>query len=156
MNKTNTNNHDFEWLLNDAITMYQLNRKRSAILLLLCAVDALARRSDPDNKKVGERFENFLKSKMRREGRTQIHNIQVPKENKLFTFECLIYKFLRNPFIHEGTKLENQNDYAVCIDWNEIPHGIKVDSKNNKVILGGELVYNILTDAVKDEIKINI
>ena len=156
MNKTNTKYHDFEWLLNDAIAMYQLDRKYSAILLLLCAIDALAKRSNPDNEKVGERFENFLKSKMRREGRPQIHNIHVPKENKLLTFEYLIYKFLRNPIIHEGTKLVIQNDYAVCIDWNEIPHGIKVDSKNNRVLLGGELVFNILADAVTHEINTDI
>lgn len=63
------NNNDLKWILDDAIELYKMNRKYSSILLLLCAVDALAKRNEPDNEKVGERFENFLKKKMRREGR---------------------------------------------------------------------------------------
>ena len=151
----NTKNYDLQWLFKDAVFLYQMNRKDSAILLLLCTVDALARRANPGNVKVGERFEKFLHSKMRRKGRPQIHNIEVPQKNKMYTFEFLIYKFLRNPIIHEGARLEinHQDDYAVCIDWKNIPNGLKVDSKNKKVILGGELVFNILADAVQDEIS---
>ena len=147
--------HDLQWLFEDAIALYQINRKYGAILLLLCAVDALARRADPNTNKVGERFEKFLRSKMRREGRPQIHNIEVPQKGKLYSFEFLIYKFLRNPFVHEGARLEinHQDEYAVCIDWGNIPHGVKVDSGNKKVILSGELVFNILVDAVQDEIN---
>ena len=122
-------------------------------MLLLCGVDALAKYSYPQNEKVGERFEQYLKSHMRREGRAQIHNISVPKVNKTLTFEYIIYKYLRNPFVHEGATLEASSDYAVCIDWSEIPHGLKVDSKNNKVMLGGELVFHILRDAVENGIK---
>ena len=147
--ETNKIVHDLKWLFDDAITLYQMNRKFSAILLLLCAIDALAKRQEPGNKNVGERFENFLRNKMRREGRSQIHNIYVPQKDKLYTFEFLIYKFLRNPIIHEGAQLEldSQDNYTVCIDWDDLPNGVKVDSENNRVILGGELVFNILADA---------
>ena len=150
-----TKHHNSQWLLEDAGALYQMNRKYGAILLLLCAVDALAREADPNNRNVGERFKKFLCSKMRREGRAQIHNIEIPQEGKFYTFENLIYKFLRNPLVHEGARLEtdHQDDYAVCIDWENIPYGLKVDSEDKKVILGGELVFNILEDAVQDEIK---
>ncbi len=87
---------------------------------------------------------------MRREGRPQVHNIFVPKKNKLYSFEYLIYKFIRNPLIHEGSQLKiKEEEYEVCIDWQSLPNGIKVDSENNRVVLGGELVINILTDAVQ-------
>ena len=148
------NNQNFKWLLDDAIELYKMNRKDSAILLLLCAVDALARLDDLHNENVGERFEKFLTKKIRRPGRPQIHNIEVPKKKKLHTFEHIIYKFIRCPFIHEGTQLKAiENDYEVCIDWHTTPHGIKIDQGKNKVILGGELVLNILADAVHSSIQ---
>jgi hypothetical protein len=45
------NNHNLKWLLDDATKLYDMNRKDSSILLLLCAVDALAKLDDPNNKK---------------------------------------------------------------------------------------------------------
>lgn len=146
---------DFSWLLEDAKMLYQLGRKHSAILLLVCAVDALARNNDPTNKNVGERFEAFLKSKMRRPGRAQIHNILVPKSGRPFSFEYIIYKFLRCPLVHEGARLEaaDPTEFAVCLDWETIPHGVKVDNANDRVILGGELVFDLLADAVQHELE---
>jgi hypothetical protein len=74
---------------------------------------------------------------MRRPGRPQIHNIEVPKQKKLYAFEHIIYKFIRCPFVHEGEQLKAlENDYEVCIDWQIIPNGIKIDQEKNKVILG--------------------
>lgn len=143
------NANNLEWLLDDAKMLYKLNRKDSAILLLLCAVDALAKFDDPRNTNVGERFEKFLKKKMRRPERPQVHNIEVPKKKEIHTFEYIIYKFIRCPFVHEGSQLRAiDSEYEVCIDWHTIPNGIKVDTENNKVILGGVLILNILKDAV--------
>jgi len=144
-----------QWLLDDAIELYRLGRKHSAILLLVCAVDALARAAEPKCDKVGERFERFLRSKMRRSGRPQIHNIFVPKSNQLFSFEYILYKFLRCPLVHEGARLEahDPEEFAACLDWETIPHGVKVDSANNCVVLGGELVLDLLSDAVSHELQ---
>ena len=144
-----------QWLLDDATELYRLGRKHSAILLLACAVDALARTAEPECSQVGERFERFLRSKMRRPGRAQVHNIHLPKFDRLFSFEYIIYKFLRCPLVHEGTKLEahDPSEFAVCLDWETIPHGIKVDSANNRVVLGGELVFGLLADAVSHEMQ---
>lgn len=148
-------NADLSWLLEDALFLYHSGKKYGAILLLVCAVDALARQADPTNKKDYERFEKFLRSKMRRTGRTQIHNIHVPKLNQLYSFEYIIYKFLRCPLVHEGSWLEasDPDEFPVCLDWDTIPHGVKVDSENNRVILGGELVMNLLVDAVHHELQ---
>ncbi|MBI1811755.1 MAG: hypothetical protein HYR78_07495 [Nitrospirae bacterium] len=147
-------NRSLSWLLDDAIFLYKNGRKYGSILLLLCTVDALARETNP-NAKVGERFEAFLKSKMRRKGRPQIHNISVPKFNQFFSFEYIIYKFLRCPLVHEGSRLEVDDpaEFAVRLDWDTIPNGLSVDTVNNCVILGGELVFKLLTDAVQHELQ---
>jgi hypothetical protein len=144
-------NSSASWILDDAIVLNDLGRKHGAILLLLCAVAALARDSYPTIKKDSERFEQFLRSKMRRPDRVQVHNIFVPKMNQIFSFEYIIYKFLRCPLVHEGARLEATDpaEFAVCLDWEEIPRGIKVDGDNNRVIIGGELVLDILVDAIR-------
>lgn len=92
---------------------------------------------------------------MRRPGRAQIHNIHVPKFDRLYSFEYIIYKFLRCPLVHEGAKLEahDPGEFAVCLDWEAIPLGVKVDAANNRVVLGGELVLNLLSDAIQHEIN---
>jgi hypothetical protein len=149
--------HDLSWMLSDALSLLHLQRKYSAILILLCAVDAIAARRLP-NKDVRGRFEEFLRIQMRRPGRAQIHNIFVPSQEKLLTFEYILYKYLRNPFVHEGALLEldSPNNYAVQIDWTELPRGVKVDSDNNRIILGGEMIIDILLDAVSNGLKENI
>jgi len=140
---------EVQWLYEDASVLYRMGRKHSAILLLLCAVDALARSAYPATTKSSERFEQFLRSKMRRPGRAQVHNIWVPKRDRFFAFEYIIYKFLRCPLIHQGARLEASDvEFAVSLEWNDIPHGVKVDPSSGRVILGGELVWEMLEDAI--------
>jgi hypothetical protein len=141
-------------LYDDAMFLYCDGRRQSAILLLLCAVDSLAKNRLPGETSNAERFEQFLRSKMRRPGRAQVHNIEVPRFKKLFTFEYIIYKFLRCPLVHEGANLV-ANDHEECpvvLDWDAIPRGIQVDSENDRVVLGGELAWMILVDAIQDEL----
>jgi len=147
-------NHELHWMFSDAIALSQLDRKYGAILLLLCAVDALSARAFPE-KSVRDRFQTYLESKMRRPGRPQVWNIYVPPRNELLPFEYILYKYLRNPVVHEGAKLllGHHGEYVVRIDWSEIPRGIKVDSDNNQVIIGGELVLDILADAVIEGLR---
>ena len=141
-------------MLTDAVDLLRLGKRYSAMLILLCAVDALAKRTISKGQ-VGERFEEFLKSKMRREGRPQVWNIFLPSQNQLLTFEYILYKYLRNPLVHEGARLElgHPSGYDVQIDWHDLSRGIKVDSENNRLILGGELIIDILYDAVNEGLK---
>ena len=141
--------HELHWMLSDAIALNESGRRYGAILLLLCTVDALAARAYP-KKKGRDRFQTFLESKMRRPRRPQVWNIYVPPRNELLSFEYILYNYLRNPVIHEGARLEldHPKNYAVRIDWHKIPRGIKVDEVNNQLIIGGELIIDLLTDAV--------
>ena len=146
--------NDLSWMLSDTAHLLRDNRPYGALLLLLCAVDALASQSFP-TLGVRERFEEYLKTKMRRTGRPQVHNIFVPPRNELLTFEYILYKYLRNPVVHEGARLELDHPcgYAVQIDWDKLSCGLKVDSEHNRVIIGGELIIDILIDAVTDGLK---
>ena len=142
--------HDLHWMLADAIALVQMGRNFGAILILLCTVDALAARAYPDIKEVRKRFQTFLESVMRRPGRPQVWNIFVPPRNELLPFEYILYKYLRNPIVHEGARLELDHPAkcSIRVDWQELRKGIKVDGENNQVILGGELIIDVLVDAV--------
>lgn len=144
--------NDPAWLLEDAIELYRIGRKRGSILLLACAVDALAQRRNPQNSNNRERYVNFLKEKMRRPGRAQIHNQWVPRLGRALEFEFLFYKFLRCPLVHEGSTLEAAApDVYVCLDW-ENPWQINTDHSSNVVFLGGEFAFDVLSDAVAHEL----
>ncbi|MCD4830321.1 MAG: hypothetical protein K8R02_00770 [Anaerohalosphaeraceae bacterium] len=147
--------NDLGWMLQDAIGLLNFQRKYSAMLLLLCAVDALAKQRFPKEKNNGDRFVNFLKEQIRQPERGQVHNIYVPESKKLLPFERILYKFLRNPLVHEGDQLEldHKTGCNVQIDWNKLSRGINVDGDNNRLILGGELVLDILLDAVSNGLK---
>jgi hypothetical protein len=144
------------WLLDDAVLLYQLGRKHSAILLLLCAVDGLAKQADPANGNSADRFETYLKGLMRRPGRAQIHTVAVPRLRRSVSFEYLIYKFLRCPLVHEGARLEAHDpaSFGVCLDWEIVPHGIKLEPERSRILLGGELAFDILADAVSHGIEL--
>lgn len=130
-------------------------RTLSAVLLLLCAVDSLARDANPSNMKSPERFENFLRSKMRRPGVPQVWNIAVPRLEKSFSFEYIISKFLRCPLVHEGNQLVAvDQECPVVLDLDEIPNGLKVDASNDRLVTGGELAFRILSDSICHELEI--
>jgi hypothetical protein len=147
--------HELSSLLTDALDLLRSGRKYSAMILLLCAVDALARQADPNNDKVGERFESFLRRQMRRPGHPQVWNISIPQREEVLSLEYILYKYLRNPVVHEGARLElnSSSHYAVCLDWSDYPRGILVDSDNKRLILGGDLVIDILVDAVANGLR---
>ena len=147
--------HELSWLLTDALDLLRFGRKYSAMILLLSAVDALARQAGPNTEKVGQRFESFLRRQMRRPGRPQVWNISIPQRHEVLSFEYILYKYLRNPVMHEGARLElnHPSQYAVCLDWSDYPRGVHFDSDNKSVIIGGDLVLDILVDPVANGLK---
>ena len=128
--------HKLAWLFTDAIGLFHLGRKYSSLLLLLCAVDALARIFDPSNKDVGERFRAFLKDRLPKHTRVHNFNIRVPKRDDMFRIEYILYKYLRNPFVHEGAHLDVSEpaNFAVYLDWSSGAPSVQVDNDNNRVV----------------------
>lgn len=143
--------HEMSWLFTDAVGLFHLGRKYSALLLLLCAVDALARTADPKNDNVGERFQSFLKEKLPAHTRVQNFNIRVPKRDDTFRLEYILYKYLRNPLVHEGAHLDvtEPAEFAVYLDWSQGAPSVKVDNSNNRVVFGGDWIVDILGGVVK-------
>jgi len=146
--------HEFAWMFTDAVGMFHLGRKYSSLLLLLCAVDALAKVFDPGNKNSGERYRNFLRDRLPAHTRVQNFNIRVPQRDDTFRIEYILYKYLRNPMVHEGAHLDvtEPANFAVQIDWATGAPSVHVDNDNNRVVFGGEWIVDILGGVVKDSL----
>lgn len=146
--------HEFSWLFTDAVELWHLGRKYSALLLLLCAVDALAKEVDPSNKYVGKRFRAYLKDRLPRHTQVENFNIRVPKRDDTFRLEYILYKYLRNPVVHEGAHLDvaSPASFAVCLDWSDGAPSVKVANDNGRVVLGGVWIMDVLAGVVRDEL----
>ena len=146
--------HELSWLLTDAIGLFHLGRKSSSMLLLLCVVDTLAKAADPSNHKVGERFQSFLQQRLPKHTRVENFNIHVPQRDELFRLEYILYKYLRNPVVHEGAHLDVTipANFAVYIDWAPGAPSVNVDNNANRVVLGGDWIIDILGGVVRDAI----
>lgn len=144
--------HELSWLFTDAVGLHHLGRKYSSLLMLLCAVDALATAADPLNENVGERFQTFLKQRLPKHTRVENFNIRVPQRNDMFRLEYILYKYLRNPVVHEGARLDVNcgGTFAVFIVWTPGAPSVHVDNENNRDVLGGDWIVDILGGVVKD------
>src|SRR5687768_6739542 len=146
--------HDLSWMLADAVELYGLGRKCSALLLLLCAVDALAKRAKPQIPQVGNRFLGYLGEKLPQRTRIQNFNILVPQRGSCMRLEEILYKYLRNPMVHEGAHLdvdiEGEKSFAVYLDWSEEASAVDLTRGEGIVVLGGDWIVNCLAGVVAD------
>ena len=140
------NDHELSWLFTDAVGLYHLGRKYSSLLLLLCAVDALAKAADPAKENVGEQFQAFLKEQLPKHTHVENFNIRVPKRDAVFRLEYILYKYLRNPVVHEGAHLDVtvEGTFAVFIDWVPAAPSVHVNNAKNRVVLGGDWIVDVL------------
>ncbi len=144
--------HSLWWMFADAVTLFQSGRKYSSTLLLLCAVDALAKASKPAVPAVGDRFREFLKERLPKFTRVENFNIHVPQHGNFMRLEAILYKYLRNPMVHEGARLdvEDPTGFAVCLDWAKNAASVRIDSTNQLVVLGGEWIIDAVGGVVHD------
>jgi len=72
--------------------------------------------------------------------------------------EELLYKYLRNPMVHEGAHLdvEKPKNFAVYLDWKEGAPTVNVDNDSNRVILSGIWVIEMLARVVIDAIRADL
>ncbi len=73
--------HELSWLLRDAVGLSDLGHRFSALLLLLCGIDAFAVRRYP-RLDPGPRFKRFLKEQLPSHTRIENFWIRVPKTDK--------------------------------------------------------------------------
>ena len=150
--------HELSWLLRDAIGLSHLGRRYSALLLLLCGIDAFAQRAYPELTQ-RRRFEKFLRETLPPHTQIENFNIRIPKTQQTLRIEEILYKYLQNPVIHEGAHLDigKPRNFAVCLDWNDGAVTVNVDNDADQMILSGrwiiEVLANVIIDAITNELS---
>lgn len=145
--------HPVEWLLNDAVELYAANRRPGCLLFLLCAIDGLAALRFPGTEKSNRaRFTGFLKELLPAYTRITNFNVRVNTVGETLRIEEILYKFMRNPMVHEGSELRLDSLHAVRIDWTENAPSLRTDESSGAEIVGGVWIANQLAALIKDEI----
>ncbi len=142
------------WLYEDAIFLDKNGRKKGAICLLLCLVDALAKKNRPSGEGNRVRYTTYLKDKMNSIGLDSSYRIE--EKNELIHVSDIIYEYFRCYFVHEGDSRE-LNSYEVQLKYEqpkEFKFGgnILIDRVNEKIIFKSDWLIDILLTIVKDEV----
>ena len=127
-------NRDLRWLWDDATCLFGQNRKNAALLLLLCAVDALAKREYPSEDKVRVRYTTFLNDGLKKHIPTADMVWHRTPAGQGLRFADVVYKYLRNPVVHQGQDLSDADE--ICVRWS--CGTMFWDLANKPILLGGD------------------
>ena len=146
-------NSDLFWLFHDAFGLFHLERKPAALLLLLCAVDALAARALPEvPERDGERFKRYLGERLPKYAKAAHFDVRVRGQNQTLRIEAVLHNYLRNPVVHEGLRLdmEKVSGVAVHIDWADEARYLRWSDREGRLIIGADWLVDIVGGVVKD------
>lgn len=82
----------------------------------------------------------------------------MPKTAEKLRIEEILYKYLRNPMVHQGAHLDvdKPRNFVVYLDWKEHAPTVNVDNDKNRVVLGGNWVIEMLARVLIAAIKIDL
>jgi hypothetical protein len=142
------------WLYEDAIFLDKNGRKKGALCLLLCLVDALAKQNRPLSEGNRFRYTTYLKDKLKSIGLDESYRIE--EKNELIHISDIIYEYFRCNFVHEGDSRE-LDSYEIQIEYDQ-PKGFKldgnilIDRRNERIIFKSDWLIKILLMTVQDEV----
>ncbi len=144
---------DLLWLLRDALGLLNLLRKPPALLLLLCAIDALAGREYP-KMKVGPRFKKYLRKRLSKYTGVTDFLVKIQGHEEPLRLEDILYKYLRCPMIHEGLVLDmrHASNVPLLLDWSDNRQGYVQVDESGTVIIGADGVINALVNIVSEAV----
>ncbi len=146
-----------EWLYEDAKLLRENNRKRGCLCLLLCLIDALAKKENPDKLNNRQRYCTYIKKKMKEIDIDTSSRIE--EKNDLMHLGDIIYEYFRCNFIHEGdsrekSEYEVQIEYDILGRFNFSNSATLMDRINKKFIVRSDWLIDVLFEIAKTEIKV--
>ena len=135
-------------LLADAALLRQHHRLPTALLLLLCLVDALAPRP-AGHGRVGERFIAFLDDALIKYSDTGVNlmKVEIPETGELLSFGHILYTYMRNPLVHSGESLDVRSHRLVAhvvLDFEDERLICRSDNPSGRVIIGAKWLIDRL------------
>ena len=143
-------------ILNDAIYLHRSGRLKSSLLLLLCLIDAIAKKHYP-KLGVGDRYSRYLKNRFTKMGLNRSYRIE--ERGELIHFSDIIYKYFRCFFVHEADD-RTDSDYEVQIEYDN-PGRFRfggltlMDRPNKKFIVKCDNLIEILSEIIETDPILN-
>jgi hypothetical protein len=149
-NPVDVRDHELGWMFTDATGLFQLCRFNSCLLIILCAVDACARRRQP-SAGVRERFESFLRDRLPAFTRVTNFNIMIPQHGEFMRLEEILYRLLRNGIVHEGASfsVDHPSQYSVSLDWKSKATTVRVSQQEKLVVINGQWLVDAVAGVVR-------
>lgn len=141
-------NRDLAWIWYDAIELRDQGKNDSALLLLLCAVEALAGRRLERIRALSTRFEKYLSGELAKRVPLSDHLQHKGDDGRKTSLAASVYRFLRNPSVQEGAQAEAGP--GVQIDWGDAV--VVWDPTRSPIVIAGQWLYKQLEEIVGDEI----
>lgn len=143
-------------LLKDAALLYKHERLPSTLLLLLCAVDALAPRI-AGYERVRERYIQFLTDRLHNYPGpgVKLEKVQIPKTGEMLDFAHIIYTYMRNPIVHEGQTLDVRTGSLIAhvvLDFQDKRLVSRIDDARDRIIVGGDWLIGRLFTILNHEL----
>ena len=101
-------------ILDDAIYLNKNRRPKSSLLLLLCLIDAIAKKHYP-LLSVGVRYSKYLNDRLTENGLGG--SFRIEEKDKLINLGDIIYEYFRCFFVHAADD-RTSSDYEVQIEYN--------------------------------------
>ena len=141
------------WLFDDAQFLKDNGRQKGCILLLLCLVDAFAKRQFPDEGDNRKRYCDYLDLKFPKMGLGARYRIE--EKDKLVSLSNIIYEYFRCYFVHEGDS-RDKKEYEVQIEYGgpsrfRLSDSILIDRSSNQFLVKGDWLINILIEVARTE-----
>ena len=149
-------------ILNDAIYLNESGRPKSSLLLLLCLIDAIAKKHHPELS-VGARYTRYLRDRFSEMGLNQSYRIEEkakPREtDKLIHFSDIIYEYFLCFFVHEADD-RTDRDYEVQIEYDNPGtfrfNGLTLmDRPNEKFIVKCDNLIGVLSEIIETDPILN-
>ena len=137
-------------ILNDVIYLNKSGRPKSSLLLLLCLIDAIAKKYYPQLG-VGARYRKYLKAQLDKIGLTAMHRIE--EKDDLIHLSDIVYEYFRCFFVHEADDRTN-SDYEVQIEYDDpgrfsFDSLILMDRANHKFIVKSDKLISVLSEIIE-------
>ena len=150
---TDPANADLFWMFHDAFGLFHLGKKPTALLLLLCAVNALAERAYSQvEAQAGEKFRRFLGERLPKYTKAASFDVRIRGQGELLRVEAVLYEFLRNPTVDGGFRfdMEKVSNVAVNIDWADDARYLRWGDREGRLVIGGDWLVDVVGGVVKE------
>lgn len=141
------------WMRDDALLLRENGRLKSCLILLLCLVDAQAKKICNRKNNNCSRYCGYLRNRLAELGHDVSYRIE--EKGNIVHLSEIIYEYFRCFLVHEGDTRDNPS-YEIQLKYEPNPKsvfgaGILIDRPNEQIVIQAEWLIDLLLSVCEDE-----